>query len=182
MLHHAIEKFSHHVLQGLLSRRLYLLAVLLLAMGCTLSMLIPTTTILVIAVLLDPKRWQTITLWGSTGSAIGGSLLVLLFHHLGWNNIYEHFPDMMTSRSWQEVIAWTAAYGLLALCAIAALPLPQTPALIFCAISAQPLARVFFALLIGKLLKFGVVSATASFFPQRFSKLLGNLFANHQRT
>ena len=75
------------------------------------------------------------------GSALGATLLVLLFHHLGWAQLHALFPAMLDSPGWQRAVAWTGDYGVIALFAIAALPLPQTPALIFFAITEPPVAK-----------------------------------------
>ena len=48
---------------------------------------------------------------------------------------------------------------------IAAMPLPQTPALIFTALLPLPASKVFFALFLGKLLKYGVYGWFAATFP-----------------
>jgi membrane protein YqaA with SNARE-associated domain len=172
MIHHFIEEFSSKLLQAVRNSRWFLPVLFLLAVASTLSMLVPFTSILVIAVLAQPSRWRSAFCWGSAGSALGGSIITLAFHQLGWNQIYERFPEFASSQAWQDILLWTATYGLRALAAIAALPLPQTPALIFCSISQQPLWGVFVALFVGKFVKYGVVAATVSVFPERFMSFI----------
>ena len=72
------------------------------------------------------------------------------------------------SIAWQRVIAWTVEYGVIALFAIAALPLPQTPALIFFAITEPPVAQIFLAVLLGKMIKYFLLAMLAALFPARF--------------
>jgi membrane protein YqaA with SNARE-associated domain len=70
------------------------------------------------------------------------------------------------------VIAWTVEYGVIALFAIAALPLPQTPALIFFAITEPPVAQIFLAVLLGKMIKYFLLAMLAALFPARFRAFL----------
>ena len=143
-----------------------------LAFGLTVSMTVPVTSALIPAVLLSPRRWRSIALQAAFGSALGATLLVLLFHHLGWVQLHAQFPAMLESTGWQRVIAWTVEYGVIALFAIAALPLPQTPALIFFAITEQPVAQIFLAVLLGKLIKYFLLAMLAAMFPARFRAFL----------
>ncbi|HQQ62566.1 MAG TPA: hypothetical protein PLF22_03235 [Pseudomonadales bacterium] len=172
MIHHFIEAKANRLLQAVRDSRWFLPVLFLLAIASTLSMLVPFTSILVIAVLAQPTRWRSAFCWGSAGSALGGSIITLAFHQLGWIQVYQKFPELASSPAWHSVLIWTAEYGLRALAVIAALPLPQTPALIFCSISQQPLWGVFLALFFGKFVKYGVVAATVSVFPDRFMSFI----------
>jgi membrane protein YqaA with SNARE-associated domain len=142
----------------------------LMALGATLSMTVPVTWILLPAVIARPHQWRRIWLWSCLGSALGGSLLVLAFHHLAWAQIYAAYPKFETSASWMRVTGWVLEYGLMALAWTAALPLPQTPALILCGVTRLPVEGVFAAMLAGKLVKYGIVTAAVFHFPQRFAR------------
>lgn len=144
----------------------------LFAFGLTVSMTVPVTSALIPAVLLAPQRWRSIALQSALGSACGATLLLLLFHHLGWTQLHAQFPVMLDSAGWQRAVSWTGDYGVLALFAIAALPLPQTPALLFCAIAQLPAAQVFAAVLCGKLIKYAVIASLAAAFPAKFRAFL----------
>jgi membrane protein YqaA with SNARE-associated domain len=146
----------------------YLPIVALLAAGATLSMSVPTTALLIPAVMLRPQRWHLICLVAVLGAAFAATLLSYGFHQQGWNQLQAAYPELSASDSWKKVVAWIAEYGLLALAAICALPLPQTPALIICAVSNQPLAGIFLAVATGKLAKYGVLSWMVATFPERF--------------
>ena len=146
-----------------------------LAFALTITMTLPVTSMLVPAVLIAPRRWRATTMCAAFGSALGATLLVSLFHHLGWLTIQAEFPALLESPRWQQIMAWTRDYGVFALFAVAALPLPQTPALIFCAISNLPDAEVLVAVLTGKLVKYGVVCGFAASFPERFSAFTRNM-------
>jgi membrane protein YqaA with SNARE-associated domain len=105
--------------------------------------------------------WGEVVLSSSLGSATGGLTLYLIFHHLGWNEIAVAYPDLVQSQAWLDATRWIEAYGTWALFAIAASPLPQTPALIFTAVSPSLAQQVFFALFVGKLLKYGIYALLA---------------------
>jgi membrane protein YqaA with SNARE-associated domain len=140
---------------------------LLLALGGTLTAAYPVTALVVPAVLLAPRRWRMIAIFASLGSALGATLLVDAFHHWGWSQIYQHFPELESSQTWQEVMDWARAYGTLALFLVAASPLPQTPALIVFGVSRQDYAWVFGAMLAGKLIKYGFAAWISQHLPQR---------------
>jgi membrane protein YqaA with SNARE-associated domain len=125
----------------------------IMAMAMTVSMTIPFASILIGAVLLRRDQWKEIVLVASLGSATGGLFVYLIFHYLGWNQIVDAYPDLTESKAWTDATAWVSDHGTWALLGIAAMPVPQTPALIFTAMSRLPVSEVFLAIL-GKLLKY----------------------------
>lgn len=154
----------------------FLAVCLTLSLCGTLSAAYPVTAIVVPAALLVPRRWLPMAIAAALGSAIGATLLVAAFHHLGWNLLYEYFPDLATNESWHRTMSWVSSYGTLALFMIAATPLPQTPALIFFGITSHDFADVLFAMLAGKLIKYGLFAWVAAKFPDRFAGRLGAIF------
>jgi len=150
----------------------YPLAVALAAMVLTLSMTVPVASLLIAAILLRRERWKEIVVLSSLGSALGGVCLYLVFHHLGWSQISGSYPDVLQSKAWFNATRWVSAYGTWALLAIAATPVPQTPALIFTAISRLPIEQVFLALLVGKLVKYGIYGFFAARCPAWFGHVL----------
>ena len=134
----------------------YPLMVGIMALAMTVSMTIPFASILIGAVLLRRDQWKEIVVVASLGSATGGLFLYLIFHYLGWNQIVDAYPDLTKSKAWTDATAWVSDYGTWALLGIAAMPVPQTPALIFTAMSRLPVSEVFLALFLGKLLKYGL--------------------------
>ena len=70
------------------------------------------------------------------------------------------------------MVGWVGRYGLFALAAVCALPLPQTPALIVCAVSELPQPGIFLAVAAGKCLKYGVLAWMVATFPERFIRYL----------
>ena len=135
------------------------------ALAATLSMTVPFASLLIVAVLLAPRRWKAIVLWSSLGSAIGAGVLYLVFHHLGWARLFEAYPELTRSRAWADVTRWLSAYGVAALFVIAGLPVPDTPALMFAGIYRLPVVEVLLALFLGKLIKYGVYAGLTAKFP-----------------
>lgn len=160
-----LERLLRHAAQG----HAFLLTCAGLACAGTLSAAYPVTAVVVPAALLAPRRWPGIAFFAACGSTLGGTALVILFHHLGWAVVYEHFPQFTTHPQWLRVMDWVATYGVAALFVIAASPLPQTPALIVFGITRHDIPGVLVAMLAGKLLKYGLFALLAARFPERFN-------------
>jgi membrane protein YqaA with SNARE-associated domain len=175
-------------LEGLLQRlirrsaegRAFLLVCMALSLSGTVGAAYPVTAVVIPAALLVPKRWRQITAVTALGSALGATSLVFLFHHLGWVQLYGHFPELATNATWRQVMAWVSSYGAVALFAVALSPLPQTPALIFFGIVRHDYVSIFVAMFMAKSLKYGVCAWMASRFPERFSNGIGG-FLRHLR-
>lgn len=143
------------------------------AMVSTLSMTVPFASLLIAGVLLAPKRWQVIAISSSVGAALGGGLLYLAFHHLGWELLFTRYPDVLRSAAWSDATRWLGAYGVPALFLIAATPLPLTPALMFAGITRLPVVEVLLALWLGKLVKYLAYAWLASRFPEHAMRTEG---------
>ena len=148
----------------------YPLLVGLVAFGATVSMSVPFGSILVVAVLLRRDKWLRIAILSSVGSALGGLVLYVVFHHLGWNSLVARYPDIVRSEAWAHATHWLSSYGIAALSLIAALPLPQTPALMFAGIARLPVIWVLLALLLGKIVKYTVYAWAVARFPEKFAR------------
>lgn len=150
----------------------YLPLISLLSIAATLSMAIPTTAILIPAVVLRPHRWQLICLAAVVGAGSGSTLLAYGFRQEGWAQLQAHYPDLIQSASWQNMTQVVNDYGLFALAVISGLPLPQTPALVMCALSGVPMSGIFLAIAAGKLAKYGLLAWAVATFPERFLQYL----------
>lgn len=148
----------------------------LLSLSGTMSAAYPVTAVVTPAALLAPTRWRQIALVSATGSTLGATLLVLLFHHLGWPQLYRYYPDLAGNQAWRQVMDWAAQDGPLALFLIAVSPLPQTPALIFFGLGEHHYLGVFFAMLAGKALKYGAFAWLAAHCPERLRNGISGLF------
>lgn len=152
-----------------------------LAAAGTLSAGFPVSAVVVSATLLQPLRWPAIAVVCALGSGLGATLLVVAFHHLGWNQLYVCFPQLATNREWIDIIDWVSRYGIAALFAIALSPLPQTPALIFFAVARHDYASVFAAITIGKTCKYSLFAWAAARFPERFLNGVTAMFGHRAR-
>jgi membrane protein YqaA with SNARE-associated domain len=168
VLHSALEYRLVRALVRRADTRAFPMVVASVAAAATLSMSVPFAGLLVATVLMAPRRWVAIALWSSLGAALGGSILYLVFHHLGWARLFAAYPDVVRSVAWQDATRWLSTYGVASLLVIAALPLPLTPALMFAAISRLPVAEVILALWLGKLAKYLVYAWLASAFPSHW--------------
>lgn len=169
-----IEGLLHRLIRQAAEGNWLLLMTLGLAGAATFTASVPVTSIVVPAVLLVPARWKGIAATSALGSALGATLLVVAFHHMGWSQLYAHFPELNDHPSWLKVMHWTEEHGLFALFLVAVLPVPQTPALAFFAMSRPDYVLVFMAMLLGKGLKYSLFAWVAARFPQQLHRLLGS--------
>lgn len=176
-----IEAFLVRALQYAAAGHRLLVACMALSFTGTLTAAWPVTAVVVPATLMSAGKWRAISLVSALGSAVGATVLMLVFHHLGWTQLYERFPDLVTNPSWAKVVTWASNYGTIALFLIAASPLPQTPALMFFGALRPDYAGVFVAMLAGKLLKYGAFAWTSSHFPERVGKTLGALLQRSRK-
>lgn len=134
--------------------------------GATLAM--PILALVVVAVILRPQRWRTLCVVCSLGAGIGAAILVHFMHSLGVGQIQTLYPELGNSTLWRQTLDWTREYGLFALAAVAALPMPQTPALVASTLSHLPIPGILAAVILGKLVKYGIVAWMVATFPERF--------------
>lgn len=163
------HRIQQAVTQAAAGQHLLLVCLVLAAAG-TLTAAYPITLVIGTAVLIAPKRWRGIAAVSTIGSAVGACALIVLFHHMGWAQLYERFPALGTHPRWHQVTEWTNAYGLAALLVVAALPLPQTPALIVLSAVRHDYLGVFLAVAAGKAIKYSVVAGAIAHFPERLSR------------
>jgi membrane protein YqaA with SNARE-associated domain len=169
----------HAYLQSLLQRHAvttyYPAFTGLVACGCAVSA-IPFVPVLMAAVLISPAQWRSISLFTSMGSALGGVLVLIIFHHLGWVQVMESHPEWFASDMWQMMLHWLTDWGVWALAVIAATPLPQSPALFFLAMTDQSWWAMWGALAGGKLIKYGSVAYLTARFPEKLAQFRENRF------
>ena len=147
----------------------------------TISMTVPATSVLVPGVLLSPRRWRSTALLASIGCALGATLLVAVFHHLGVHALEAQFPGMVESAQWRRLEDWSARFGILSVLIASALPMPQTPALLFCAIADVPDLQVLLAVLGGKLVKYGALGGLVAVSPRWFLALRARIRGARRR-
>lgn len=167
MLRDHLQSRLLQALQRRADTRTYPVLVGGVALAATLSMSVPFASLLISAVLLARRRWFAVATWSSAGAAAGAALLYLVFHHLGWNRVFDAYPDLVRSVAWHDATQWLTRYGVISLLVIAALPLPLTPALAFAAISRLPATEVIAVLWLGKWIKYAVYAWLTARFPER---------------
>ncbi|TAH42104.1 MAG: hypothetical protein EYC67_16335 [Betaproteobacteria bacterium] len=152
-----------------------------LSFAGTVSAAYPVTAVVVPATLLAAARWRSISVVSAFGSALGAAVLMVVFHHLGWSQLFERFPQLANNETWIRIVGWAATYGVIALFLIAVSPLPQTPALIFLGAVQHDFVSAFAAMLLGKLIKYGAFAWTASHFPERVGRGLDRILRRAER-
>lgn len=141
------------------------------ALLATVSMSAPVTAILVMATMMAPRRWRSVAIAGALGSAIGSTGLLLVFHHVGWTQVLAWFPGIGDTPYWRQLADWIGHYGLWALFVVAALPMPQTPAIVFLAMHRPEILPTLLAILAGKLLRYAVVCGATAIVPRALGGL-----------
>lgn len=174
-----LESTATRLLRQVMDGPWFLTTCFLLAGVSSLFAAYPVTAVAVPAAMLRPKHWKLVACACALGSATGATALVAAMHHLGWATVYTYFPELTHHASWSSAVQWVRDYGWLALCAIAASPLPQTPALLAFAIVQPQWPAVFAAVGLGKLLKYGFVCWLASRFPDHMAPGLLSLLHHH---
>jgi membrane protein YqaA with SNARE-associated domain len=119
---------------------------------------IPLEPILIAGVIGRPLHWLRCPAWMATGCALGGTLLSESTRAYGMNFVGHYFPTVVAAALRPDVQAWFAKYGLWALSAMSASPIPHTPAILLAgAHSANPIL-VFGAISAGRLAKYLTVA------------------------
>ena len=108
----------------------------------TLTMSVPVEWLVVVASLACRRRWTMTALMAAVGSATASLGLYLTFHHFGWSRLLARYPELADSQAWSQATDWLSKYGLLAIFALMALPLPvpKVPMLAVAGIYRLPIA------------------------------------------
>lgn len=134
----------------------YPLLVALLAILSAGTSLYPFGPVIVAATVFAPHRWRGVIVGSTLGAVIGATALTLAIRTAGLEVVDAWFPAVRQNLLWEESNFWIERYGEAALAVIAALPVPQLPAVVLVGLSElNPLAIVL-ALLVGKAVKYTV--------------------------
>jgi membrane protein YqaA with SNARE-associated domain len=101
-------------------------------------------------------------------AACGAAVLVEIFQYLGSEFIVARYPELMQTQAWQTASDWLQDWGLLAMLIIAGSPMPQTPALLFCALADVSTLGILIAVGIGKTVKYLFLAWATAHYPARF--------------
>jgi len=163
-----LPRWLKQLLTASAAHRYYPLVVASIAFVATATFSFPFGLALIPAVLIAPKRWLILGLLCGIASGLGAALLVEIFQQLGREFVVARYPELVQLQAWQSAGDWLRRYGLIALLLIAASPMPQTPALLFCALAGLSLPGVLAAVGIGKSAKYVFVAWATVRYPGRF--------------
>jgi membrane protein YqaA with SNARE-associated domain len=144
----------------------YALVLCVFAASDAFLVIIPTDGLLVSSIFLAPKRWLEKCIAVAVGSTIGSALLFLCVQSMGISFLERISPGVTATRSWTLTHQWMDVYGLWAVFAVALSPIFQHPAVAISALMETPLDRVVVAVLVGRLIKYLVISWAASHSPK----------------
>lgn len=136
--------------------RIYPVAVAILAMVSAGTGLYPFGPVIVAATVFAVERWRSVYLSSCLGAAFGAALCALVIQTVGIGIVDTAFPEIRQNAYWERSAYWIGQHGALALTVIAALPVPQMPALIVSALGQLHPVAIAIALFFGKVLKYGV--------------------------
>jgi len=165
---HVLPDWLRRLLMRSVSHRYYTAVVAAIAFAATVTFAFPFVAVLIPAVLLSPRRWWSLGLCCGVASGFGAAVLVEIFSFLGSELVLSRYPDLVESAAWQTASEWLQQWGLLALIVIAGGPVPQTPALFFCALAEVPTPAILVAVAIGKTTKYLFLSWATAVYPARF--------------
>lgn len=165
---HRLPDWLRHLLMRSVAHRYYSLVVTAIAFGSTITFSFPFVAVLIPAVLLSPGRWRTLGLLCGIASGCGAAVLVEIFQYLGSEFVFAHYPELLQSTAWQTASDWLQNWGLLAMLVIAGSPIPQTPALLFCALADLSSLGILVAVGVGKTVKYLFLAWATARYPARF--------------
>jgi membrane protein YqaA with SNARE-associated domain len=133
--------------------------------------ILPNEPILMAATTAQPKRWLSLGLWATLGSALGAaSVAWLVSLGSGWILTLFHAEKLMHSHAWAASVKAIDEYGLWGLAAVSLSPLPQHAAVIVAGFAGMSVWKVFLGVLIGRLPKYLGFSYLAAKSPAKLKK------------
>lgn len=167
---HVLPGWLRELLMRSVAHRHYSLVVTAIAFTATITFSFPFVAVLIPAVLLSPRRWRTLALLSGIASGCGAAVLVEIFQYLGGEFITARYPELVSTDVWQRASGWLQNWGLLAVLIIAGSPMPQTPALLFCALADVSSLGILAAVAIGKTAKYLFMAWATAHYPTRFMR------------
>jgi len=169
------EKIESYVkfLQTFVSRKWYPPFIAFLSALDNLILIIPNDGILISSTLLKPKYWFRFSVWITLGSTLGALLLALLVEFQGLPWLLNFFPELDQSDTWEWMSDFFSKYGLLLIFIVALAPIVQQPAVVMGALSEIPLSHLCLVLMVGRFLKFTLMTYVAAQAPQYLNKMWG---------
>lgn len=146
-------------------------------------MFIPVDALLITSAISCPRKWIRLALFTALGYTLGAVGFCYVVDLLGWPFLNQYFPSLAESAGWRWTQAHFQVYGMWVVFLVALAPVFQHPALIVAALAQHPLFEIFWVVLIGRIIKYFVMTYMCRFAPKllkRFRyvrselKLVGN--------
>lgn len=108
------------------------------------------------------QRWRAFALIATLATALAAVLLVRALEAGFAPWVTQQIPALSTAPAWLQLQAWIAHWGLAAMFAWLALPLPQAPFVVLAALLHVPSWEIFAVFFFGKGLKYAVEAYLAA--------------------
>ena len=158
-------------LEKSIDRPWYLSVIALLSGFDLFVIFIPIDWILISSTLIRPKRWISLFISLAVGSAIGALVLGVLSHVYGESFLRLFMNDPLNSPQWIKSLDYIDRYGAWALAFISFGPIPQQPAVAICGMAGMSYFKIFFAVLVARLTKYGIFAWSSTHAPWVLRKL-----------
>lgn len=163
-----IQFFQHYV-----NKSWYSLLMGFLAFIDYFVIVIPSDGLIISSSMLQPKKWLQLAIAFTVGSTLGGIALFYIVREFGLALILNIYPAIDQGATWAWTTQFFDNYGLLVVFLVAASPFVQQPAVILAALSHVNFAHAAILILVGRFIKFVVLSYISSHSPKYLSRLWG---------
>lgn len=165
----AIQQFFQYLHQ-FAHRIWYLPLISFLAALDLFIFLVPTDTFLITAVMVRPREKWKIATYFTSASAIGAVIMAWASEYMGeWLRV--RINDLgFTTELWTRLEVFIQNWGGIALAAHAAGPFPLQPGVILAAAGGMNLFLLFFAVWVGRALKYFFFAWAAAYAPEILEK------------
>lgn len=134
-------------------------------------LVVPNEPILVAAVTARPKRWLSIGIWATVGSAVGAAVFAWLVSlGSGWLIGLFHLSKLRHTHTWIDSVKAIRRFGLWGLALVSLSPLPQHPAVLIAGLVQMSVLDVFIAVLLGRAPKYLGIAYLAAKAPKKLRK------------
>ncbi len=143
----------------------------LLAAADAYVFVVSVEALLLPAVVVRPKKWILASTWATVGSTIGATSFAYLASLYGESVVTYFIPNAFTSKSWIDSSRYISEHGYLGLGFISVGPLPQHVAVAIAGLAHMKMNQVFFAVLIGRGIKYFFLSWAVIHSPKILKRL-----------
>ena len=116
--------------------------------------IVPIEAVMVPSVLLNRRRWVSVGLWMTFGSALGAASFAYLADRFGPRVVDHVMPGLMQTHPWEQADHFLHAHGFWGLSLISFSPVPQHAAVAVAGLTHMNTFLIFAAVLLGRGLKY----------------------------